>query len=105
MLRALALGAALWALGCGDDTTTGPVDLAQPVFDLTIPGLHCGVNTCAGSCAVCFQVAGGLCEIPCTMANPSSCTTGTCMPLVPDGGNGDGESFVGDCAGYDGYCG
>jgi hypothetical protein len=106
MTRALlVLAAALALAGCGDDTTEGTTtDLSQPVLDLSAGGTVCGANACNGACVVCLQIAGGLCAIPCNTAMPWTCTSGTCSPAVPDGGNGDGVAFTGDCAGYNGLC-
>ena len=106
MLRALGLAALLALAGCGDDTTeVGPVDLAQPVLDLSAPGTVCGVSLCNGACVACVPVAGGLCAIPCNTATPSTCNSGRCNPAMPDGGSGGGVTFSGDCGAYDGVCG
>lgn len=106
MLRALVLVLALAANGCGDDTTAAAaLDLSTPTFDLSTPGQHCGGVVCTGGCTVCVQLGGGLCAIPCKTAMPSTCSSGVCNPAVPDGGNGGGVTFGGDCAGYNGFCG
>lgn len=104
-MRSVALALALALAGCGSDTTE-PVsmDMAQPLLDIATAGTVCGANVCQGACVVCLQIAGGLCAVPCNTAMPSACPSGICSPAVPDGGNSDGVTFTGDCAGYNGFC-
>ena len=111
MLRALALATALLALGClGESTSTDlsmSTDLSQPVLDLAHVALMCGGSTCTGTCSACSTLGGGVCLPPCMTAVPSSCTApAMCRPV--SGASGDAglaTSLVGDCGGFDGYCG
>jgi hypothetical protein len=90
--------------GCGDDGIAPSTDLAQPIIDLSQPGLHCGGVVCMGACAACVEVLGGICAPPCKTAAPA-CTGGaSCRSAAdPDGGTSN-VHFSGDCAGYDGVC-
>jgi hypothetical protein len=108
-MRTLVIVLALFAAGCGDDTTGGAsTDLAQPVLDLSRHAVMCGVSICTNDCSACIPLGGGVCVPPCMTANPDSCTApAMCHPLGADPDAGGSATLVGSCTGlgYDGYCG
>jgi len=115
MRRVLGFAVLLALAGCGSGmimtTPEESMDMAMPVLDLTVPitsgpgDQTCGASTCLGNCTVCVQFAGGLCAIPCSTSNPSTCSTGICNAATSSGDAGAGAIFHGDCSAYNGFCG
>jgi hypothetical protein len=106
MRLVLLLAAALAVAGCGDDSGVS-ADMPQFVYDLSLPGLHCGGVTCTGDgCVACVEVLGGVCAPPCrTSDSPTTCTGGaTCRSANAADGGTSNVTFAGNCSGFDGVC-